>query len=1623
MLSRLIRNPVFARAALLLALLALAFALWKMPRAQTPMGGAHSVEVVTRAPGLAAAEVERQLTRVIELAVKGVPDVRFLSSTSRAGESRVRLNFRALEPEIFADRLGELRWAVQGAALQLPELVQAPEVVDVSDSGPLPSVEVLVIGSRDSDVGPWSSAQSIAERLETLTHVDRVLRTGMRGELVEIRFDPDKLAKVGLSAAYLSDQLKVQLREQAAGALDIAEDRWQLRVSAQSLEPQALARLPLSLSSGKSIALGDVAQIVRGEAPPTREVRIDGRPAVLLSVFRKSDANALDVVDAVAAALPVSSDLPAGTALVLLDDRARDVRGVFDALTLQVLPAALIALLVISLFYGARLTLLIMLAVPVAAGIALLPWLSGGEALTPGLLIAHVCGAVLLLDASLSVADMLRRRQLYGADTAKAALDAERLAARPLLLAWICFAAAALLPMWWPDGPGAGGSQVARALLALLAAGLVYAGLLLPAQMVAVDMSPDRASRVQQVREWLLFRLRRRYRRLLLVLLRHRLVPIISGIVLLLVCLLLLSTGRIGVALGESGVRQSFYINLELPPASRLEQTLSVADEVERVVRALLPPGSVREVVTYAGQRRTEFGALLGARHGQIEVSLRPESSSPLSAHAAMALVKPRLDFIAGARNIAVQAIEGGLPAARPISVTVRGGDPVRVREGADALVSILRALTGVVDITDDDDLDESAELHLSLKPDALLKAGLTAPALLRELRLLGSGELIARVRENTSLIDVTVRGKAIEFEDIDAFLDRPLHLADGRSVALRELFDVSEDRGRSVIRHYDLQRSITVQADVDRTRVNAFAIDRVIRDWWAADYAARFPDLEVETTGAFGEVNRHMTALFSLFVLGIGFVYLLLVSHAGDYRQPLLAFCAMPLAAVALLGGLYASGQLIGTQTGFAGTVFLGLAVHGMVALLVGTRQRLDRGIGVARANLYAAEVRLLPTLVLCTATTLAMLPLASGLAGFAPTWTSLGATFAWGMPLLAVLMLCVAPALCTLQEAHERAEQAKSSSAEKKSRGGLFARWRSGSEPDVKRRDDLPADPKVRRLYEQGMDYLRANDQLMALRSFEDGLKSAPNVISLLGGAVQALLQYLHANWDEGFYGRAARHLNHWRQLAPESPRPSELMRALEEVRERGAAAVLPLRSRSRSAVPQAASGGGWLGPMRLSPTVQRPWRLPAPHAQDADADKAKRRPLFDRDLPGILRALGLALRNLVRQRRRTTAALAAIGFGAIALVLAGGFIEWVLWATRESAIYGQLGHIQIVRQDYFVKGSADPQAFLQKEEVPEALAGVPHVRQLAPRLAFSGLISFGDLSVPYLAQGVVPDLEAPISVDYRIVSGKGLTTRDAREVILGSGLAATLGVKPGGRVVLMASSQGGGFNAVELTVRGLFSTSNQALNEVALRLPLSVAQELTRDEHAVHTWVVLLDDTAHTDSALAAINNRLDPSLQAVPWYQLSDFYNKTSELFARQMMVLRLMIVIIILLSISNSLMMNVMERTGEIGTLQALGTRRRSILYLFSMEALMLGLLGGGLGVLLGSLIGVVASAIGIPMPPAPGMDKGFVAEIMVTPPLALTTFILTVGATFVSGLYPAWKASRLIIVDALRHNR
>lgn len=395
----------------------------------------------------------------------------------------------------------------------------------------------------------------------------------------------------------------------------------------------------------------------------------------------------------------------------------------------------------------------------------------------------------------------------------------------------------------------------------------------------------------------------------------------------------------------------------------------------------------------------------------------------------------------------------------------------------------------------------------------------------------------------------------------------------------------------------------------------------------------------------------------------------------------------------------------------------------------------------------------------------------------------------------------------------------------------------------------------------------------------------------------------------------------------------------------------------------------------------------------------------------------------KNVLRQVSRTSAALTAVVFGVISMILAAGFIDWNLEFGRDHSIESQLGHLQVMKPGFLELGRSDPHGYLLPGHAStdlDDLEALPGYRVDAPRLLISGLASSGDITLSFIGEGVDPEAESILSAALRFPQGRNLAPGEADTVIVGSGLAENLQLGIDDTLVLIANTERGGISAVEARVVGIFESIVKAYDDVALRIPLPLARTLMRTE-GEHLRLVLLDHVDSTEAAVQQLRGQLPATrYQVVPWQDMADFYNKTVELFSKQVGVIYLIIAVIIVLAITNTMTMAVMERVGEIGTMMAMGNRRRDILGMFLAEGCILGVLGALIGMGLGALLAILISAIGIPMPPGPTMAWGYEAGIRLAPENLVKATGIALVTTVLASIYPAWKASRLNIVDALR---
>ena len=399
-------------------------------------------------------------------------------------------------------------------------------------------------------------------------------------------------------------------------------------------------------------------------------------------------------------------------------------------------------------------------------------------------------------------------------------------------------------------------------------------------------------------------------------------------------------------------------------------------------------------------------------------------------------------------------------------------------------------------------------------------------------------------------------------------------------------------------------------------------------------------------------------------------------------------------------------------------------------------------------------------------------------------------------------------------------------------------------------------------------------------------------------------------------------------------------------------------------------------------------------------------------------------LAARNVLRQRARTAMTLAAIAFGVIGLILSGGFVQDIFVQLGEAVIHSQSGHLQVAKAGFAEKGARRPDQYLiaQPDALRAQLAAERGVIDVMGRISFSGLLNNGRSDLSIVGEGIEPEREARNGTYLFISAGRQLEDGDRFGALLGRGVAQALNLAPGDRATLVVSTRDGATNTLDLEVVGVFQTFSKDYDARAVKIALPAAQELL-DTQGVNVLVVALARTRDTMRTATALRSRVSSQgFEVSTWEELNDFYDKTVKLYDRQFGALRLIILAMVLLSVTNTVNMTIFERVGEFGTMRALGNRGASVFALVLAESAVLGVAGAALGTVLGVLLALSISAIGIPMPPPPNADIGYTAEIQLVPPVIASAFGIGVIATVLAAILPALRVARTDVVEALRQN-
>ncbi|MDP1648686.1 MAG: FtsX-like permease family protein [Rubrivivax sp.] len=398
-----------------------------------------------------------------------------------------------------------------------------------------------------------------------------------------------------------------------------------------------------------------------------------------------------------------------------------------------------------------------------------------------------------------------------------------------------------------------------------------------------------------------------------------------------------------------------------------------------------------------------------------------------------------------------------------------------------------------------------------------------------------------------------------------------------------------------------------------------------------------------------------------------------------------------------------------------------------------------------------------------------------------------------------------------------------------------------------------------------------------------------------------------------------------------------------------------------------------------------------------------------------------LKFALLNTLRNRRRSGVTVAIAALGTAAILLAGGFALYTYQGLAQSSARST-GHLVIAKPEQFTKDEDVPlqHGLADVAALKARLLADDAVRQVLPKIEFTGLVGNGDKTTVMMAAGIDPDAEFAVKGPFlRVLAGRVLTGGDTLQVMLGEGLARSLKAAPGTGLTLMASTTEGALNALDVTVVGVFATGMAEIDKRLVYTDLATAQKLLVTERVTSLGVFLdrMEATAPAQARLAATL----PALQVQTWLEQAPFYRSVKDLYDRIFGALGLIIGVIVIFVVTNAMAMAIIERTREVGTLRALGTLPGQLVRSFALEGLVLGGAGALLGALLALAVAAALLVFPVEMPPPPGRNVGYPLQVALDPALYAGTLAAMLLLAALASAAVARRTVNQPVVTALAH--
>jgi HAE1 family hydrophobic/amphiphilic exporter-1 len=964
------------------------------------------VTVSVAQPGAAPAELETQVTRLVENAVATVGDVSHILSTDTDGLSSTVIEFQFGKD---LDRaVNDVRDAMTRIRSDLPGDVVEPVISRSTTSGGPMMTFTVKPRAPDAAAGPaltpaelsWFVDNEVAKTLLTVPGVGQVRRIGGVDREVQVVLQPERLNAYGITAAEVSRQIRAVNTNLPGGRADLGGQTQSIRALGSAATVQQLRDMPIGVRDGRSLRLGDLGAVIDGAAEPVQDAFVDGQRVVAFQVLRAVGASSLDVAGRVQRSVEQLQAAHPGVELALYNSTVEFTRESYFASIEALVLGALLAVIVVWWFLRDwRATLISAVAMPLSVipTFFFMHWLGFSLNLITLLGLSLVVG-ILVDDAIVEVENIVRHMRM-GKSAWQAAMDAADEIGLAVVATTLAIVAV-FVPVSFMSGvPGQFFRQFGISVAIAVLISLLVARLITPvmgAYLLKPQHEPERQSRLMQ-----------RYLALVRWGLGHRPLAVLSGV------LLFAASVALAPLLPKTFIpasdRSTSTINFELPPGTGLAETSAVAEQARQV---LMRQPEVKKVLATigTGAQLDAIGTSTSAevRAGTLTVTLVPPSERKLTQRQFEKRVQAELKQIAGLRFRF-----GGGEAGEVLDLILVSDNPGVLEAAAGRVEQEMRSVPGVGNPAAASSLRRP---EVRVVPDLARAAdlGVTVADLAATLRVATIGETSAQLPKlhlDERSLPIRARLPPALRDDLDVLRQLRVPTASGASVTVDTIARLELGSSQAQITRFDRRRSVSIKADVGGAALGAVnaAIDRL-------PSMRKLPP-EVKKAD-FGDTER-MNQLFADFgiamLAGVLLVYCVLVLLFHGFAQPVTIMAALPLSLGGALGLLLVAGEAMSLPAAIGILMLMGIVTKNSILLVEYALVALEKGVSRREAVLDACAKRARPILMTTVAMGAGMLPIALKIGADADFRAPMAIAVIGGLATSTVLSLFYIPVVFT--------------------------------------------------------------------------------------------------------------------------------------------------------------------------------------------------------------------------------------------------------------------------------------------------------------------------------------------------------------------------------------------------------------------------------------------------------------------------------------------------------------------------------------------------------------------------------------------------------------------------------